>query len=173
MPRFLIRETGIHFIDVFRYLLGPVERVTARLARLNPAISGEDAGIVLFDFGSGARGLFDANRLNDHVSDNRRRTMGEMLLEGSKATVRLDGYGRLFIRNFGSNDELQHHFPWRDLGYGGDCVRLCLAHIANAIRTGQKPMNTASDYLDNLRVEDAIYRSAEDGRTVSTGATAP
>ena len=42
MPQFLVRETAVHFIDTFRYLLGEVEAVSARLRRLNPAIAGED-----------------------------------------------------------------------------------------------------------------------------------
>ena len=45
MPRFLIHETGIHLIDVFRYLLGEITGVFARLRRINPVIKGEDAGL--------------------------------------------------------------------------------------------------------------------------------
>jgi predicted dehydrogenase len=41
MERFLVRETAIHLIDVFRYLFGEVTSVTAELSRLNPAIAGE------------------------------------------------------------------------------------------------------------------------------------
>ena len=40
---------------------------------------------------SGATGLFDGNRLNDHVAANPRRTMGEGWLEGSGGVLRLDG----------------------------------------------------------------------------------
>ena len=46
MPRFLIHETGIHFIDTFRYLAGEVTRVYCRLRKLNPAIAGEDCGLL-------------------------------------------------------------------------------------------------------------------------------
>ena len=94
MPRFLIHETAIHLIDVFRYLLGEVSGVAARLRRLNPAIAGEDAGLVLLDFASGAAGLFDGNRLVDFPAENPRLTMGEMLLEGSD--------GRAASRRLGS-----------------------------------------------------------------------
>ncbi|MEM7426796.1 MAG: Gfo/Idh/MocA family oxidoreductase, partial [Pseudomonadota bacterium] len=83
MPRFLVHETAIHLIDVFRYLMGEVSHVNAELRRLNPAITGEDAGLIIFGFDSGARGLFDGNRLADHVAENRRLTMGDMLIEGS------------------------------------------------------------------------------------------
>jgi hypothetical protein len=45
MPRFLIHETAIHMIDTFRFLLGEMSGVFARLRRLNPHIKGEDAGL--------------------------------------------------------------------------------------------------------------------------------
>ena len=51
MERFLVHETAIHFIDVFRFLLGEEpSTVYASLRRLNPAIKGEDAGLMLFSF---------------------------------------------------------------------------------------------------------------------------
>ncbi|MEO1294188.1 MAG: Gfo/Idh/MocA family oxidoreductase, partial [Pseudomonadota bacterium] len=83
MPRFLVHETAVHWIDTFRYLMGEAETVYADLRRLNPAIAGEDAGHVIFDHDSGVRALFDGNRLLDHAADNTRRTMGEALVEGT------------------------------------------------------------------------------------------
>jgi predicted dehydrogenase len=163
MPRFLIRETGIHFVDTFRFLMGEITAVTARLARLNPAISGEDAGVVLFDFASGARGVFDANRLVDHIAADRRMTMGEMCLEGSAATLRLDGDGRLFLRKMGENAETQVPLTFENRGYGGDCVHACLAHVVAHLNNGAVLENTARDYLRNLEIQDAIYDSHETG----------
>jgi len=93
MERFLVHETAIHFIDTFRYLLGEVTGVMARLRRLNPHIAGEDGGVIMFDFKGQRTGLFDGNRLNDHVAENTRLTMGEMWLEGSAGVLRLDGSG--------------------------------------------------------------------------------
>ncbi len=40
----LVHETGVHWIDTFRFLLGPITAVYADLRHLNPAIAGEDAG---------------------------------------------------------------------------------------------------------------------------------
>ena len=96
MPRFLVYETAIHWIDTFRFLMGDVRAVTARLRRVNPAIDGEDAGYLIFEFANGATGLFDGNRANDHVAANPRRTMGEMWLEGSAGVLRMDGDARLW-----------------------------------------------------------------------------
>ena len=96
MPRLLVRETAIHWIDTFRFLMGEIVSVYAHLRRINPVIAGEDAGLVVFEFGGGATGLFDGNRLNDHVAADPRRTMGEMWLEGSAGVLRLDGDARLW-----------------------------------------------------------------------------
>jgi D-apiose dehydrogenase len=169
MPRFLMRETGIHFIDTFRYLLGEVRAVTAVLSRLNPAIAGEDAGVVVFEFANGARGLFDANRLVDHAAENTRLTMGEMWLEGTRAVLRLDGFGRLFLRDAGKVAETEIAFTWQDRGYGGDCVHACLAHVAAHVTTGSPLENTAEAYLRNLDIQDAIYESSGSGRRIVVG----
>ncbi len=165
MERFLVHETAIHFIDTFRYLMGEVSAVTARLRRLNPNIAGEDAGFILFDFTSGAGGCFDGNRLNDHVADNTRRTMGEMWLEGSAGVLRLDGSGRLWWKPHGG-EEVQHAYDWRDEGFAGDCLYALQGHVVEHLTDGGPLENTARDYLRNLEIEEAVYHSAETGQTV-------
>lgn len=167
MPRFLIRETGIHFIDTFRYLFGEIASVSADLRRLNPAIVGEDAALVTFQHVDGRRGVFDANRLADHPADDRRKTMGEMWIEGSAATLHLDGFARLRLRRHGSNTWDDVSFDWQDRGYGGDCVHLFLAHVAAHLRTGSAIETRAVDYLRNLEIEAAIYRSHAERREVA------
>lgn len=52
------REIAVHWIDTFRYVVGEMTGVFARLRRLNPAIDGEDAGLVTFAFEIGAAGLW-------------------------------------------------------------------------------------------------------------------
>lgn len=164
MPKFLVHETAVHWLDTFRYLMGEPTGVFARLTRLNPAITGEDAGVILFDFAGAARGVFDGNRLSDHIAENRRRTMGEMWIEGAAGTLRLDGEGRLWRRAFGSNHEAEHRFEWRDHLFGGDCVYACNRHILQAWMAGEAPEVAATGYLRNQIIEDAIYKSAESGR---------
>jgi D-apiose dehydrogenase len=166
MPRFLIHETAIHLIDTFRFLLGEVSGVFARLRRLNPRIRGEDAGFVLFDFASGAAGLFDGNRLVDFIADNPRLTMGEMLLEGAAATLRLDGFGRLWLRPH-RQAEHEHRYQWHDVGFAGDSVRALQHHVVAHFLQGTPLENTGEAYLRNLEIEEAIYRSAETGRWVA------
>ena len=170
MPQLLVRETAVHFIDTFRYLMGEVVAVTARLRRLNPVIAGEDAGLVIFEFDDDASGLFDGNRLNDHVAENPRRTLGEMWLEGEHGVLRLDGDARLWWKPQHAA-EVEHAYPHGDGGafggaFGGACTALH-AHVLAHLRHGAALENSARDYLTNLQVQAAIYHSHASGRRVA------
>lgn len=166
MPRFLIHETGIHLIDVFRDIMGEITGVFARLRRINPVIKGEDAGLVIFDFASGAAGLFDGNRHIDHPADDTRMTNGVLLIEGDGGVLRLDGHGRLFLRPL-HGEEREHAYAWERRGYGGDCVYGQCLHVVEHLTEGKALVNSGRDYLRNLAIEEAVYRSAEEGRLIA------
>lgn len=166
MPRFLIYETAIHLVDVFRFLMGEIAGVFARLKRFNPAVAGEDAGIVVFEFASGALGTFDGNRHIDHPAADTRMTNGVMMLEGTGGTLRLDGYGRLFLKPHGS-EERPHGYDWADRGYGGDCVYGQTLHAAQHLLDGAPLVNSGRDYLRNYVIEEAIYRSDREARFIA------
>ena len=166
-PRFLIQETGIHFIDVFRYLFGEINGVFARLTKLNPAIAGEDAGIVVMEFNNGARGVLNGNRLSDHAATNPRLTMGEMRIEGSKGVLTLDGNGAINTREHGSTTAVTHHIEWQDTDFGGDCVYNTNRHIADHFLKGLPVENLAQDYLVNRLIENAVYESNKSGQWTS------
>jgi predicted dehydrogenase len=167
MPRFLVHETIIHLIDVFRMIFGEIAGVFARLRTLNPAIVGEDAAAVLFAFENARRnGIVDGNRLVDHPSDDPRMTNGVLLVEGTGGQLRGDGYGRLFLRPH-RGEEREHAYAWEKRGYGGDCVyRQCAAALAHVAQGAPVP-NLARAWLRNMEVEEAMYRSAEEGRFVN------
>lgn len=167
MPRFLVHETAIHFIDVFRYLLGEITGVFARLVKLNPVIAGEDAGYIVFDFANRARGLFDGNRLVDHPADNHRLTMGELLIEGSDGALSLDGDGGVHLRKHGETGWQPVPFAWQARGFAGDCVYRLQRHVVDCLRSGSQPMNTAAAYVRNLEIEEAVYRSSASGQFIA------
>ncbi|WP_226582564.1 Gfo/Idh/MocA family protein [Acuticoccus sediminis] len=166
MERLLIHETGIHFIDTFRFLFGETASVYADLRRLNPVIAGEDAGIMVLGHASGVRALFDGNRLSDHIAENRRLTMGELWIDGSAGTLRLDGSGNLFLRAFGSNDERAHNYRWEMQGFAGDSVYALQHHVTSHLQAGTPLENTGRAYLTNLEVEEAVYRSSSVGERI-------
>ncbi|MBM3356275.1 MAG: Gfo/Idh/MocA family oxidoreductase [Betaproteobacteria bacterium] len=166
MPRLLVYETAIHYIDTFRYLMGEVSAVSARLRRMNPAIAGEDAGYIVFEFEGGATGLFDGNRLNDHVAANPRRTLGEMWLEGSNGVLRLDGDARLYWKPH-RGPEAEHPYErGPETGFGGGACEALQRHVVRHLREGGSLENRARDYLVNLKVQEAVYRSHDTSRRV-------
>lgn len=166
MERLLIRETAIHLVDTFRFLMGEVRAVQAFLRRCNPAIRGEDAGYVLFDFESGATGLFDGNRLIDHQAAEQRLTMGDFWIEGTEGVLRLDGDAGLFFRPR-SGYETAIPYVWQRRSFSGDCCHRLQRHVVEHLTRGTTIENTGRDYLVNLRIEEAIYRAHETGRRVT------
>lgn len=163
MQRFLIHETGVHFIDTFRFLFGPARSVYADLVRLNPAIAGEDAGMVITEHTCGVRSVFDGNRLVDHNADNHRLTLGEALVEGTEGTLTLDGNGQLNLRQHGQRGEtcLLAARSWP--GFGGDSVYALQNHVIESVINNTEPENLAKAYLPVLYLVDTIYRSAKQG----------
>lgn len=169
MERFLIHETAVHWVDTFRYLLGNPETVYADLRQVNPVIKGEDAGYVIFDHGAGVRALFDGNRTLDHAADNRRRTMGEALVEGDQGAIELRGDGSLWLRPFGANEQRCILEPDQWDGFGGDCVHALQSHVISGLIDGTPLENEAADYLRVIDIEAAIYQSAETGQKIRLG----
>ncbi len=165
MPRLLVVETAVHWIDTFRFLLGDVTAITARLRRVNPVLAGEDAGYLIFEFAQGATGLFDGNRLNDHVASNPRRTMGEMWLEGTAGVLRLDGEARLWWKPH-HGDEREHLYDAGPATFGGGCCGALQRHVVSHLLHAAPIENTAIEYLANLRVQEAAYTSHATGTRV-------
>lgn len=165
MERFLIRETVVHLMDTFAHLFGRVNSVYADLRRLNPHIAGEDAGLVVMHHDGGVVSTVDGNRLSDHVADDYRHTIGEMVVEGENGALSLDGFGRLWFRPYLSNEarEVPIRHPVDPDEFAGGCVEALNRHVL-AARAGKEAFqNTGREYLGVLRMVEAAYESAEKG----------
>lgn len=159
LPRLLIRETAVHFIDTFRYLAGEIVRVRCRTSRRNPVIRGEDQAFIEMEFESGARGEIDADRTEGPVPAP--PAFGTL----DAGELRLDEQGGLFLRGE------PHAYP---SGGPGDGVRAAQEHLVQALRTGEPCELEAEAYLGTLRAVEGCYRSAaEGGRTVDLRDIAP
>lgn len=166
MPRLLIHETGVHYIDTFRALFGNPTHVYADLRKVNPVIAGEDAGIVIFEHTDGVRVIFDGNRSLDHAAVNTRCTMGEGLFEGTKGTLTLTGDGAVHLRKFG-DIETTTILPADNSGiFGGDCTYYLQKNAVEALMGQCDFVNTADEYLTVIEIEIAIYDSARDMRRI-------
>lgn len=168
MPRLMIHETGVHFIDLFQWMLGDITSAYADIRKLNPAIKGEDSGILIMHHRSGAQSILNGNRLADHPTDNLRRTMGVMQIEGEAGTLDINGHAGISFRAFGSTDIQPLPIEGEvDMDtFGGGCVKALNAHVI-AASNGERPFeNQAHDYLSVIKAGDAAYKSAASGTKI-------
>ena len=159
-PRLLIYETGIHFIDTFRYLLGEVSHVHAHIKRLNPVIRGEDTAQLFLTFASGATAVWDANRYNETEAANPRYTFAQIRIDATAGHLTMDGDSNIRIKRLGE--------PGRELDYArenrnfsGDCVYALQRHFVECMGSGREFESSGKDYLKTMKVVFDAYASAE------------
>lgn len=167
-PRLLVYETGVHFIDTFRYLLGEVTEVYANLRRLNPVIKGEDTGQVFFKFASGATAIWDANRYNEVDSPSPRYTFGELRIDAMRGHLTLDTESNIRMKLLGEA-ACDVHYARRNVNFAGDCVYALERHFVDCMLAGREFESNGEDYLKTLRVVDAVYDSAARALPVRIG----
>lgn len=164
-PRLLVYETGVHFADTFRFLLGEVEEVYANLRRLNPVIRGEDTGQVFFRFASGATAIWDANRYNEVECDSPRFTFGELRIDARKGHLTMDTASNIRVKLLGQPG-YDVDYPRADVNFAGDCVYATQRHFVDCLLSGKEFESNGPDYLKTLAVVEAIYESASSGQPV-------
>ncbi len=165
-PRLFVYETGVHFLDTFRYLGGEIATIYARLQKRNPAIKGEDAAQVVCGFASGATALLDASRYNEADTANPRYTFGLVRLDGSKGHLELDLEGNLTLKLLGQPAH-RHEYPHSRDGFAGDCVYALQRHFVDRMIDGAPFENTGDDYLKSTALMEACYRSHATGQIIS------
>lgn len=166
MPRLLVYETAIHFIDTFSYLFGKTESVFAHLKKLNKAIAGEDFGIIHFNFANEVNIVFDGSRYNEGNHPNPRFTFGEFYIDGSKGTISLNQNGEIWIKPLGK-EKYQHQYQINNIDFAGDCVFNIQKHFIQQL-LASKPFETNfKDYIRNLEIQEAIYQSSEEKKLIN------
>jgi predicted dehydrogenase len=164
-PRLLLYETGVHFLDTFRFLGGEIVSVYARLQNRNPAIAGEDAGQVVAGFASGATALLDASRYNEADTPDPRYTFGTVRLDGRGGHLELDTEGGLTLKPLGQPARALDYRHERR-GFAGDCVYALQRHFVERVHDGGPFESNGEDYLRTVAVVEACYRSAATGEVV-------
>jgi len=164
MKPFLLYETGVHWIDTFRYLLGEIDSVYCRTATINPAIAGEDMAIVHFNFSSGAVGIYDANRTT-YMERVRSDTYGYMTMEGTEGKLSLDETGGIRYTPRGGT-ERPHAYRIPDGWKGGGAIG-AQQHFIDGLTRGVPFESSGEAYLRTVRWMYACYRSAASGQVVT------
>ncbi len=157
-PRLLVYETAVHFLDAFRYLGGEVDSIYTRLNKRNPDIAGEDAGVIVAGFASGATAVLDASRYNESEAEDPRYTFGTIRIDGSKGHLELDTDGTLTFKPLGEPAR-QLEYAHERKGFAGDCVYAVQRHFVDCMLSGAPFESTGEDYLKTVALVEACYES--------------
>jgi predicted dehydrogenase len=165
-PRLLIYETGVHFIDTFRFLLGDVTSVMAHITRMNPVIRGEDTAQILLTLENGATAIWDANRYNETEAESPRYTFGQLRVDASEGHLTMDAESMIRVKRLGEpGRELQYERERKN--FAGDCVYALQRHFVDCMLSGAEFESSGTDYLKTVRVVEAAYESATTGQVVA------
>lgn len=166
--RLFIFETGVHFLDTFRFLFGEVKSLVAKTAQRNSVIQGEDSALVVCEMESGASAVLDANRYNESSAEDARYTFGTVRVEGSKGHVELDFDGSLRFKSLGQPVTVVDYQP-STTGFAGDCVFALQRHFVDCMRSNAPFESSIDDYLKTVSLVEAAYKSAGSPKSTRAG----
>ncbi|MBZ9995475.1 Gfo/Idh/MocA family protein [Mesorhizobium sp. BH1-1-4] len=161
--RFIIEDLGIHILDIARFLLGDVSSLTARTARINPAIAGEDVATMLMDHGGGATSIVDCSYATKLAVEPFPETLIE--LDGGDGTIRLaQGYRLTVTGKSGTkvSDVSPPLLPWASRPWHNiqESVLAIQKHWIDRLASGKEPATSGADNLKTFALVEAAYAGA-------------
>lgn len=151
-----LMNQGVHYVDIFRWLMGDAKRVTAKCATSAHTIEVEDIALAIVEFANGAHGIIEAStavypELSERIQIS--GTEGTILIEGGElAQVAIRGDDTLERRQLNLEDR-----PYPT----GELHAMQLQDFLRAIETGGKPLVSGHDGLRVLEIILGVYESAK------------
>jgi predicted dehydrogenase len=170
--RFIIEDLGIHILDIARFLLGDVSSLTARTARVNSNIAGEDVATMLMDHESGATSVVDCSYATKLATEPFPETLIE--LDGTAGTIRLaQGYRLTVTGKSGTRvtDVSPPLLPWTSRPWHNiqQSVLAIQRHWVDCLATGKQPATSGADNLKTFALVEAAYAGAASRQPVRIG----
>ncbi len=158
MEKFLIFETGIHYIDTVRFLFGEPESLCCSTRRRNADIRGEDSCLLRLNYDDGLAVTWDADRYA-YSEWHKPPANGFMTIEGSLGNLHLDPFGKIMIEL--RDSVLQEHKYVIPTGYRGGSVVSAQRHFLECLKSGQPFETEGDEYLKTVEIVFAAYKAAE------------
>jgi predicted dehydrogenase len=153
MPGGVMLQIGIHYVDVLEMLLGPVARVSARLAQLVLPGDNPDVANMILEHENGAI----SNLTASYASASEFYMMN---IYGKDASAYYDLFSGL--RHLKRGDNAARSIATEP----NDTIREELEEFARCVRTGGSPETDGFWATRNLGVIKAGLKSAQEGRVV-------
>lgn len=171
--RFVILDLGVHVVDVARFFLGEVERVSCETQRRNPKVKAEDTATMLMRHTSGAVSVVECTYETRKLPDPFPETLLE--IEGPRgAIVTKPGY-RMEVTVDGEMTESEIEIPmlhWANKPWHmiEESVYKTCRHFLQSLKAGREAATSGRDNLKTYAVCEAAYESAATGRAVKPAA---
>lgn len=152
-----------HYVDLLRWLIGPVESVFAYTATLERKIEAEDSGVLALRWRSGAMGTMNVSMLTYPKNYE-----GSITIIGEKGTVRIGGLAVNEIQHWEFADSSPDDALVKEVSYSTTSVYgfghpLYYQNVIDVLRGQAEPETCGRSGLQSLELLIAAYRSARDG----------
>lgn len=163
MPKLIVYEAMIHSIDAARSLVGEIETVYARMARVSSGILGEDMALVVLGHEGGVTSSHDASWATPGGSPE--QPQYAWCAEGRDGALDYSqGTGELRLIDGHEVRVLERYPDWATPHQ--QAFNACIGHFAHAVRFDEPFRSSARDNLLTLGATLAAYDSAATGQVV-------
>ena len=166
MPRLIVYEVGVHYLDTCRFLFGEPDSIFARLHHVSPYVRGEDVQLIAVGYGD-LTCLINTSWASVPVPGLDKPVAGESFraprleIDGTQGTLSLNCDGSMHL--FTDNDHKQCQFP-RDAVPESHIA--AQQHFFDCLESGAEFETNGPETLRTLALVEACYLSAEEGRAV-------
>lgn len=168
--RFVIADVGVHVLDVARFLLGDVERISCETQRRNPKVRAEDTATMLLRHESGAVSVVECTYETRRADDPFPETLLE--IEGPRGSIVVSRGCRMKLTSDGAASERDigapllswTSHPWHVSQEGA--IGAC-RHFLDCLQRGVPAETRGEDNLKTYALVDAAYRAAAEQRAVA------
>jgi predicted dehydrogenase len=162
-PRFVIIESGIHQLDVARFLFGEAQTLFCQIARLNPTIKGEDVATIMLAMGP-TTCIVDLSFATPTEHQTFPQTF--VTIEGPDGVIELGADYRLHLTRRGTLEirtlpDPEHSWTNRPWHVMQDSALQIQRHWVDCLHTGRVPETSGEDNLRSLELVFGAYESAQ------------
>lgn len=156
-----------HYIDLFEWLVGPVESVMAYTGTLARNIEVEDSGVAVLRWRNGALGTLNVSMLTYP-----KNLEGSITVLGEKGSARIGGVAVNEVLHWDFEERLPEDDRIADASYQTTSVYgfghpLYYANVIETLRGHAEPETDGREGLKTLELLIAMYLSARDGKKVA------
>jgi len=170
--RLAIADVGIHMLDLARFFMGEVVRISCETQQRNPTLRGEDTATMLLRHERGGVSVVECTYEARRSPDPFPETLVE--IEGPRGSIIVDTGCRMTLTSDGKTGETDigapllswTSHPWHVSQQGalGAC-----RHFLDCLQRGVAAETSGADNLKSYALVDAAYRAAvEHGAIVPT-----